>query len=214
MEFYLKDCITGEYKGFTSMKDLARFWLRKFDKRFDQLNLTGKDILTETVFTGMTLSRNGLPIPNYEHRRTLRRYQVLDKNGRSVDIRDWPDYVWEPEHRKSFQFVYTGRKSHRRRVTGPSLQYRLLKAPEPDEDASMLGKTSIRPKALMDAGDWWHYYERASCRGYYKPRSWKDQTRSRHQWTKKPATRRGFSAAQESGEDLARRLCREFGIAA
>ena len=73
MEFYLKDCITGEYKGFTSMKDLARFWLRKFDKRFDQLNLTGKDILTETVFTGMTLSRNGLPIPNYEHRRTLRR---------------------------------------------------------------------------------------------------------------------------------------------
>ena len=37
MEFYLKDCITGEYKGFTSMKDLARFWLRKFDKRFDQL---------------------------------------------------------------------------------------------------------------------------------------------------------------------------------
>ena len=40
MEFYLKDCITGEYKGFTSMKDLARFWLRKFDKRFDQLNLT------------------------------------------------------------------------------------------------------------------------------------------------------------------------------
>lgn len=214
MEFYLKDCITGEYKGFKSMKDLARFWLRKFDKCFNQLNLTGKDILTETVFKGMSLSRNGLPIPEIEKRRTLRRYQVLDKDGRSVDIREWPDYVWEPEHSKPLRFIYTGHKNNRRRVTGPSLQYRLLKAPEPDEEESILGKTSIRSKAVMDARDWWHYYDRASCRGYYKPRSWKDQTRSRHQWTKKPATRRGFPAAQESGEDLARRLSYELGIAA
>lgn len=215
MEFYLKDCTTGEYRGFTSMKELAKFWRRKFGDSFDQLNLTGKDILTIHVYKGMTLSRNGLPIPNYELQRVLRQYQVLDKDGRSIDIRTWPEYVWQPDKPKHLNFTWTGRKCNRRRVTGPSLQYRLLKAPEAETDEyTALGRTDIRSKALMSPRDWWDYYDRASCRSYCKPRSWKNQTRARHQWTKKPASKRAAVFNQESGEALAKRLSDEMGIAA
>lgn len=215
MEFYLRDCITGNYQGFTSMKELAKFWRRKFGESFGQLNLTGKDILTNYVYKGIKLDRNGLPYPQYELQRVLRQYQVLDKDGRSIDIRTWPNHVWQPDKPKHLTFTWTGRKCNRRRVTGPSLQYRLLKAPKAETDEyTALGRTDIRSKALMSPRDWWDYYDRASCRSYCKPRSWKNQSRSRHQWARKTPDRRQLVQEQESGENLARRLSDEIcGVA-
>ena len=134
-------------------------------------HLTGKDILTETVFTGMTLSRNGLPIPNYEHRRMLRRYQVWTRTAGA-----WTSGIGliTSGNRSTSTASCSSLSIPAVRATATAspvrpLQYRLLKAPEPDEDASMLGKTSIRPKALMDAGDWWHYYDRRPAAAITSP---------------------------------------------
>ena len=211
--FYLKDMSDGKLIGFETPQSLARHWTVKFGlNSFEELNVTGKDTINSVSYCGSTTTKDGLVLPIYKTVVCLRRYQVLDDTGRSIDIRTWPENYFTSKTKRRYTYFFTGYKRHHRRSSGPSLQMCLLRTSDPDMEGIMpvLNRTSLRKKAIMSVDDWYDYYRHDAERGYYKPRSWKNQTKSRHQWSRKRSKRPACLLFPESGEDLARRLTDEL----
>ena len=61
-----------------------------------------------------------------------------------------------------------------------------------------LRTAGIRNKTVIRPGDAWAKYERNACRGYYKPRCWKDQTKTRKQYQRHDRCRTSKSTYRQS----------------
>ena len=103
-----------------SMTDVAYWWRKKAGRDFSQLNITGNDTFTSMERCGWLFTDIGV-IPRYKRVCHLRRYQVLDEDDRSVDIRTWPKSVWEWAPSYPPCYWPCGFKNNHHRTTGPSM---------------------------------------------------------------------------------------------
>lgn len=173
---------------------------------FTQLNVTGKDVYRIPEQDGWYWfkDKDGHPytVPKYVWVAYLRRYQVFDDAGRSIDIRAWDDSVWHyVPPRQSSQWYpgwMRGAKFHHHRTSGPSMWRGTLRAAmdvaEIDEDLPLPIRDNTKVRLPFGGTeDSWSYYDRHYC--HWKSASWKDQTKARKQWAKhktwgkKPARR-------------------------
>ena len=212
--YYLKDLSNGRLTGFETPQSLARWWTVHQDiNDFSNLNVTGKDTVTIREYYGSILLPDDTVLPQYRIHIYMRRYQVLDSMGRSINIRTWPAAYFTTEtERRRYVCTYTGAKQKRHRAKGPSLQFRLMKQAEPELNGirPIRDKTGMRKKTIMSPEDWWNYYEYQHFKSYTRPRSWKSQTKSERQWSKSRTRRPKQAILPEPGDDLARRLTIEL----
>ena len=104
--FYIHDFEKNVDIPLRSEQDVATWWKNTYFRNlqfprhrkpidakdfFRELNVTGKDKGVELHMTNAAdVLALGTPT-HYERISRLRRYQVLDEQGRSVDIRSWPE---------------------------------------------------------------------------------------------------------------------------
>lgn len=175
---------------------LARWWRSCFGSDFSQLNITGKDTLMVQTVTGHYWNK---ALQCYLPLRTLvpvlRKYRVLDANGRSIDIRAWNPALFKPAGNTARTgWFTTGAKTHWHRRSGLSMLRRTLRAAQDDGCVDELtssyrmpakAQLACRVKTVPCRCDREDYYDRRT-----KPqrsRSWKDQTKSRRQYAKHKA---------------------------
>lgn len=192
--FYLVDLYKHARYAFQDAAALACYWRATMGLDFSQLNLTGKDFSVVRYADHYAYSDTlGCDIPIYMTSRVLRRYQVQDEHGRSVDIRTWAPELFEPLPRQRFTgWFTTGAKSRWHRRSGPSMLRSAMRAAEqediPDE---ILQRYDINPNQIatrvgnMSCYEHECYYERMTKT--QRSRSWKDQTKSRKQYAKHKA---------------------------
>ena len=116
----------------------------------------------------------------------IRRFQVFDSEGRSVDPRIW-DVKPLPEARKRQRRVWeNGAKRHCHRRKGPSLRLRSIRCfTEITEnvDFNIIKDCSrIRKKAVISSDDAWTISEKKTCQRTHGKTCWKAQTKNPHQW--------------------------------
>lgn len=176
---------------------LARWWRSCFGSDFSQLNVTGKDTLMVQTVTGHYWNKAlqcYLPLRTFVP--VLRRYRVLDANGRSIDIRTWDPALFKPaKNTARTGWSTTGSKTHWHRRSGLSMLRRTLRAAQDDGCADELADTyrmpakaqlACRIRTVPYRCDREDYYDRRT-----KPQrsqSWKDQTKSRRQYAKHKST--------------------------
>ena len=188
--YYVRDLYDDTRIKFGSMNDVAYWWRRKVGQDFSQVNITGKDTCTVMEKNGWLRTEIGV-IPTYKRVRYLRRYQVLDEDGRSVDIRTWPKSVWEwaPSHPACYWPC--GFKDNHHRTTGPSMWRSPYRASMDGLDEGELLSEGL-PLPIRDnsgvrlpfdgTDSVWDYYD--SHYFHWRSKSWKDQTKARKQWAK------------------------------
>lgn len=224
--YYIHDLYADVWESFASREDAAAWWKSNFTD-FCDLNVTGKDCFAETELDGFETDDDGFVHPVfYRYGPVLRRYQVFDEDFRSIDIRLWPDSVWNAEpHRCSWPRPWlwnAGYKHRRPGITAPSMAYSTSRQnadcvdyeelyedglPAPERDRS-----AVRPKVLISDFDTWDHMDK-SWSGFRSSRcskSWKDQHKSRRQWGKHKSVPRVPQEIPENGEDLAARLTAEI----
>ena len=150
--YFVNDLYNDTCAKAGSMTDIAYWWHRKVGRDFFQLNVTGKDTHTAMEKDGswLHIQENGRSyvIPTYKKVIYLRRYQVLDEDGRSVDIRTWPKSVWEWTPTYPPCYWPCGFKSNYHRISGPSMWRGTYRAsmrpfPSPFGTALMCGFLSM-----------------------------------------------------------------------
>jgi len=210
MRYYVFDHENRSYIHFQNQEDLVLWWRRKA-RGFEDLNVTGKDI---GVVHWMQPAWNGCFIEKSET--WLRRYQVFDKEMRSVDIRQWSRTVWDYEApHVPYRWASNSRKQHWHRITGPSFWHGTLKGAVvgKDEDVPLFpikDKSKVRNKVREEFV--WDYIDRKAAR---RPsRSWKDQSKARKQWGKSKPHSKQAVLDSEPGDAMAERLMKELGISA
>lgn len=187
MKYYLRDLYTGALQPFGSIYDLTRWWTKKLGrKEFYEFNVTGNDLHPDYDKGTLVL--------------TLRRYQVLDENGRSVDIRKLPESIWDfPNIAYSYwpaNFM-PGAKSRAHRMTGPKLRrsgFRAITEPTYVTD-ELLDETTAAMLPHIDVNKInFHdnmaippfrdeaYYCKKERNKYCGSGSWKDQSKARKSW--------------------------------
>lgn len=165
---------------------------------FDELNITGKDIKVSYGFDA-----NG----NYSGSWTLRRLQVLDEQGRSVDIRSWTKEMesilshplrWaqadrfdprDPDYRSAP--IEGTEKDSSRRVSGYAMWHQTAATNEAtsldDDDydgyTPVIDHGAVR-KRLPDLYSQWNQYERKHYGRDHLRKSWKDSSKGQRQWSK------------------------------
>lgn len=171
-------------------QELISLWLKYAGSSFQELNVTGKDIYRDSrEYYG----EDGVLYEDAEY--YLRRYQVLDKQERSIDIRDWFKSAWEHGYRYRSKLGGTqwqhddrhpGRKRKRRPASGPSFYRGARRAAEQSyidyEELEELGlpipaqdRCSPRKKSIMSEGDAWGFYEKVHHKHRACSKCWKDQ---------------------------------------
>ncbi len=193
--YFVNDLYNDTCAKAGSMTDIAYWWHRKVGRDFFQLNVTGKDTHTAMEKDGswLHIQENGRSyvIPTYKKVIYLRRYQVLDEDGRSVDIRTWPKSVWEWTPTYPPCYWPCGFKSNYHRISGPSMGRGTYRASMNVLDESELLDEAL-PLPIRDCSDVrfpfngtddvWSYYDGHHC--HWRSKSWKDQTKARKQWAK------------------------------
>ncbi|MCI8843221.1 MAG: hypothetical protein HFF08_03805 [Oscillospiraceae bacterium] len=116
MKYKVINIINGETVISSDSKAEIKAWFSRLNRLWD-LNVTGKD--TGTMYPG-------LPFIKFYFRETnparIRKYQVLDDEGRSVDPRDWEvEDTDEPTHDPCIQISFIKHKGIRGRGKGASL---------------------------------------------------------------------------------------------
>ena len=104
MKYKVINIINGETVISSDSKAEIKAWFSRLNRLWD-LNVTGKD--TGTMYPG-------LPFIKFYFRETnparIRKYQVLDDEGRSVDPRDWEvEDTDEPTHDPCIQISFIRR---------------------------------------------------------------------------------------------------------
>lgn len=213
--YYVYDFANGWSYPFETKEELALWW-RERDHNFNELNVTGNDIFVNHWYKPILVGEVYFYISTPE--RYLRRFQVLDDDGRSIDIRLWPKFVWEwQKPYKSRYWGWSGSKKHGHRHSGPALwrgtrRSASISASDWDliEEAlpcPVMDRTAIRKKVL-DIDPYDCIEKRCCCS---KSKSWKDQCKARKQWAKqKPQKTTRPCQVSESGEELATRLMSEL----
>lgn len=217
-KYYLIDSQKNTCKGFETRLELLKEYFR-FDpqKRFHLLNVTGKDTLREMVPTGQYICYPRLmtSFPEYRWESRLRRFRVLDGEGRSIDIRSWEE-LYQEEVKGSCPIRETqtrspkfrqepcgsGAKQHEHYFRGAAFWKESLKAAMDDDfmdDVDYLPITN-HGKARKRGITSWSSNEKANRKArnrYSGSASWKDQSKAGKQWAKhKPGATR---AALEKG---------------
>lgn len=182
--YYLRDLLSETATPFPDAPSLARAWRARFGPSFDELNVTGRD-----TRAGMVTRIAGRPARVILERvEWPRRFQVLDEDGRSVDIRAWPEAVFrdEPRHPRRWFDASAGRHRGNPHRRGPTLQ---LGAMREAADRTYLDECDARPtrddsgvrrKAALTPGE---FADRCGAR-WKKSDSWKDQTRAPRQFAR------------------------------
>ena len=186
--FFIKDLQTNTYIGPFNERGVANWWTKRFSRKrdfFGELNITGKDYYGEHLdFFGFYF--HGTPLH-------LRRYQVLDEMGRSIDIREWPQSVWQdkPLIAIDCEIYYSGKKRNSRRMSGPSMWRKSVREASKEVwTAEELGEENL-PLPIMDRSAIrsrvveckpYDYAERHFYGKYAPSRSWKKRSRAKAQW--------------------------------
>lgn len=89
--YYVYDFANGWSYPFETKEELALWW-RGRDRDFNELNVTGNDVFVSHWYKPVLVGEECIYISISE--RCLRRFQVFDDDGRSIDIRIWPKFVW------------------------------------------------------------------------------------------------------------------------
>lgn len=213
------DIINQTHLSFAAKEDLLLWWKKTLGtQNYEELNVTGHDTrwVTETCRTPGTTDIAAFMCPIAERALRLRRYQVLDEKGKSVDIRRWPDSAWSVEMTsQESDYSGTGGKRLVRMVNGPSLFRRTVGSQDQHIDL----------EELMDAGlplpngmapnirnsfrgfdpdshvEGWH------AKKYHASKAWKDQCKAPRQWARhKTWGRKALATAEESADALLLRL--------
>ena len=193
--FYLADLHTGARFSFPDAAALARWWKSHFGMDFTQLNITGKDTYITIEITGQYWDPCiGAYRPERTRTAVLRRYQVLDSDNRSVDIRRWDVALFNSQtHCGLYGWPWSGGKSRWHRRSAPSMRRSAMRAAQTDGYASEaaeayrlnINSLSCRVKTAMTEYDVEDYYDRRTKS--QRSKSWKDQTKSRRQYAKHKA---------------------------
>lgn len=183
---------------------------------FSQLNVTGKDCCPVDECVGKYWdSKNELFWNSYVRVMRLKRFQVVDSDGRSIDIRAWkPEialanaghYPAKPskEHIPVFRREPAGwgRKVHGHRKGGCAMwraSMRELFCGNDDELAEfqpVIDRSKSRNRGFS-SGAGWDAVERRHNAGWASSKCWKDQSKSGRQWAKH---KRGVSSKAIRGE--------------
>lgn len=169
---------------------------------FDNLNVTGRDTRIERVRAGYRYV-DDIPIPVYTESVWLRRYQVVDDAGRSIDIRAWKaeiaaieagDYyphVKRHEHVPIFRRepCVSGRKQRSHRIGLPAMWKASLQDTLDNENDDLAEYVAIRDHTKprnrgISIGDGWDVYGRRLYAISHTSKCWKDQSKSGRQWAK------------------------------
>lgn len=177
--YFIFDYWIGAYiKSLETKEDVVR-WFSKHDPNYKNLNVTGNDCSIN--FSDYDTDYFGF---------NIRRFQVFDKKGRSIDPRVWNiapsgtpaeglDWDWG---------LSTGKKRNRRRIKGLSLclrsQKALTKIPEDIEIQIAQDKSAIRKKTCPSSNQVWENSERKYQQKFHRIECWKTQTKNPRQWGK------------------------------
>ena len=221
--YYIKDLRNDLTLTFPDQKAVCFWWTRTQGRNnFSDLNVTGHDTVTRKEMCGTTWYAGLGYVPNYRHVSYLRRYQVLDNDHRSIDIRNWPDDCWDmPKYGYGWSIFANGSKNHVHRVSGPSGHRRTLRAKakaesfrdEVNEIPVVRDKSKVRAKTVMGSGDAWDYYEFAHAKHWTSSKCWKDQHKNPKQYAKHKSYHQAEVKTSETTEDLVARLNAELCIA-
>ncbi|MCI8526902.1 MAG: hypothetical protein HFF17_13520 [Oscillospiraceae bacterium] len=211
--YYIHDLVENSYLPIESKEALISWWVHRYCTGFEELNVTGKDIWKDYV-PCLKKTSNGKLFDEMLPVVYLRRYQIFDEHGRSIDIRQWPKEDWENPPLGTYQhFLFPARptrpQSHRNLPGRPSLWKSTIKAAsepvdlhELEEDNLPLPRSSqgrIRSRLTEDQfryGRYTNYTRRC--------RSWKYQTKKRCQWAKKAIR---TEQQVKSGKPVENRVC-------
>ena len=173
--YHIFDHQQGAYiKVLETREDVVQ-WFAVNDPKYRNLNVTGNDCFSYFVDAGRDY--NAI---------CIRRFQVFDSEGRSVDPRIW-DVKPLPEARKRQRRVWgNGAKRHCHRRKRPSLRLRSIRCfTEITEnvDFNIIKDCSrIRKTAVISSDDAWTISEKKTCQRTHGKTCWKAQTKNPHQW--------------------------------
>lgn len=175
--YFIFDYWIGAYiKSLETKEDVVR-WFSKYDPNYKNLNVTGND-----------RSINPLNYDSEYFGFSIRRFQVFDKKGCSIDPRIWDIAPFEKRTETLDWNLDTGKKRNRRRVKGASLCFRSQKAlaeiPEDIEIQIVQDKSAIRKKTCPSSNQVWENSERKYQRKFHRIECWKAQTKNPRQWGK------------------------------
>lgn len=200
--YCIYDYATGNVHEFKTKEELILWWKKHNGVRnFDELNVTGADChMTETEMfydinsQAYVTTRTPLSPP------VIKRYVILDEDGRHIDIRYWDDALWEVKKpcvslKERYPELYSGKKRHRRRHKGAAFNHRdrrdYVSLDENDLPENFSIQNVIRSKPLSSITSW-DCAEKRMTNKNTKPKCWKDQTKcnrqyARHKDRKKPS---------------------------
>lgn len=209
--YYLCDLYKGSSIAFQTQESLLYYWSERIGHDgwyrrnrliFDQLNVTGKD---EMVWSKFYSAGSWFYT---EWHRDIRRYQVFDEDGRSIDIRQWKEALaavesgrYQPirkNRRIEFSFrdgpVPYIRKLHEHRIGAEAFYRSSLRAlvDDPLEDLDVcpvINHTGVRKRHRKLKYSSWDNAE-AKAAGKWNRRCWKNSCKAPHQWAKH---KKGFS---------------------
>lgn len=143
--------------------------------------------------------------PIFQYGLKLHLYQVVDDDGRSLDIRTWPKDIWDyaPAH-VSYCCEVTERKCHVHRVNGPSMRHRTMEAAAEMVDwgeVELLGlpmrdESTIRKKFLPSKTDLYRRRVNANSR------CWKNHGKSARQFAKHKKAVNKHNLSNKKGKTL------------
>jgi len=225
MSYFIKDIIKDTtYGPYMSKVDLLLEYHRittrscatwkRMTIDFSALNVTGKDTVVKTVQDGYHYNPRLGTIPLYVTQQVMRPYQVIDDEGRSVNITQWAKDIKEAEAilsgQRSFSHVEDtalpryrfdpatqGRKQHYHRPLYPSMwkatmaeKYNIdMERAEVDEALMELDMCPVRDKSRTRTSQYSHcdvydIVENRCLARFRNKSSWKKNHKSRKQWGK------------------------------
>ena len=189
--YYIVDLYWNNYTAYQTKEEVCQAWVKLCGgEEFWELNVTGKDTYT------LVNEYNGT-VDTY-----LRRYIVLDSDGRSIDIRDWVPFKFPPKKRRA---PFCLARSPRRIYQNPRLYHRAL------VEESIVRETEKEEDMPVDFRYRTKKMDYECVEDSSPKRSWKKTCKRKHQWAKRIRRPNSFPAAfPEDGFELAARLSAEL----
>lgn len=246
--YYIMDLIENKFYGFDTKQQLLYRWrqmtsnpsyfrARNLKLSFEQLNVTGVDTTSrlEEIPGKYFTTRFGIH-PCHEWVQRLRRYQVVDDAGRSIDIRAWKEELrqvegtdknlWNTPNRPVNAPKFRqgpcgqGRKNRNHFIAGPAMWKASMSAQsmdEPlDEDAGLrpiLDHTKVRTRGINEYTNAYRSQYKISGR-WGGSKSWKDQSKAGRQWARhKPScSKKSLREAARLELSLAKLMAQEESV--
>lgn len=200
--------------SFSSKLDLLYWWKTKRIKSwpmsekpldFSELNVTGVDTHFDLVKTNELYfnSFTGTWLPLYKKILVRKRYHVVDKAGRAIDIREWANEIrmvnngWHPDDKQDKKLHEVFRKtscsqgakdhSHRRGCKSmwraSVVQASLNHEDELDGYMPIVDKSKFRNRGFGPGNNWDSYEWYRHLKAFHS-KSWKDQSKAGRQWAR------------------------------